>query len=211
MSRIYRFIVEVFSKYYFLENDISSRRFLCLLVEDRAKRVINLIDSVDDILHKFNKPNDVYYVDPKLHISIASMPSNECSHKMGNLSMQTINVSCNYIPKDKRINYFSSNVIPDNDNAKIDNESDSDSNSEIDFKSFLSQKKVNSSDTHNHSKVTASNSDDENNEVVCTKLGISVDVIECKIGDRLFRLTLRANATSLSEVSSECAFHEVFS
>ena len=65
--------MDLFSYYYFLLNEEKSRVFMCLQIEDRVNRLVDIVTEVDNTLIRFSKQDKVYYSDPKFHVSILLM------------------------------------------------------------------------------------------------------------------------------------------
>jgi hypothetical protein len=54
-----RFTLEVYREYYILNNDNSTRSFVCLPIEDRSGLIAKLIETVDTVMRNFRLPE--YY------------------------------------------------------------------------------------------------------------------------------------------------------
>ena len=158
---------------------------MCLQIEDRVNRLVDIVTEVDNTLIRFSKQDKVYYSDPKFHVSILSLLPTSYKETQKNYfdETNTYTVNYNYIPKTIHPNYYCNQ---DGDDDQSDDDDDDD------FTNFLNKNKF-------------KNINDKKEENVCSKIGISVECIECKIGDRIFRLNLRND----SGAADSCSFIEV--
>ena len=56
-----------------MNNEQSTRSFVCLPVADREGGLQKLVDASDEVLRQFRQPT--YYDKPIFHVSIASFPT----------------------------------------------------------------------------------------------------------------------------------------
>ena len=180
------------SSYHILSNEESTRHFVSVTLHDHPiqQPLLNLIKAIDNVLIRFQK--EPYYVDPKFHISILSMTS------LPDLDLAVKGVeeeSQSSTSIERPIYVVPSNYAPT-----------------LSFSSLSSQYPTFASSSFSTSATTAHASNDEaeddsndvsDDEDVFIPLSqqkklamlplstvISINCIECRIGDRLFRLQL---------------------
>ena len=178
------------SSYYILSNEESTRRFVSVTLHDHPiqQPLLNLIKGIDNVLIRFQK--EPYYVDPKFHISILSMTSlpDLDPAVTGDIEAErTSNTSIERLI----------HIVPSNYASTLSSSSSSLSQ----YPTFTTPASSTSTAANASNDESDDNSDDDEDVFVPLsqqkKLAmlplstvLSISCIECRIGDRLFRLQL---------------------
>ena len=182
------------SSYHILSNEESTRHFVSVTLHDHPilQPLLNLIKAIDNVLIRFQKES--YYVDPKFHISILSMTSLPDLAVGGDVEVEhSSNTSI-----DRSIHVVSSNY---------ESTLSSSSPSLFQYPTFASTSSSSAAATKARNDESDDNSDDEEVFIPLSQqkklamlpltTAISITCIECRIGDRLFRLQLPKSLPSL--------------
>ena len=182
------------SSYHILSNEESTRHFVSVTLHDHPilQPLLNLIKAIDNVLVRFQKES--YYTYPKFHISVLSMTS------LPDLAVNGV---------DEEVEHTSNtsvdrkeHVVPSNYATILSSSSSSSSSQYPTFATSSSTsaaaEAVDDSDNISDDEdVFIPLSQQKKLAMLPLTTAISITCIECRIGDRLFRLQLPKSLPSL--------------
>lgn len=153
-----------------MSNDERTRHFLCIPVLDHGHSLLNLLAGVDDCVTRFQK--EVYYSPPVFHLSAASMlidPRGTVASTTGRMEAGSSPSDCVLVSQS-----YNSETRGHAPGAEEEEDEEEEEEEEVadSWRRHLPSAKSSSASTE------------------LLRALMSVDCVECRIGDRIFRLTL---------------------
>lgn len=176
-----------------MSNDDKTRRFLCATVLDPAQALARLLAGVDTCVARFQK--EVYYSPAVFHVSCASMVQDPTEHfPSDELIVPQLSISHDGVGK-RTISARGQDTIADS-NGDNDNESDEESEDDEpgSWRRFL--------------PAPAKATQGKAGCSVPFSAVLAVECVECRIGNRLFRLSLPHSVADSD--ASRAEFREIF-
>ena len=194
---LFSFDQSIQSSYHILSNEESTRHFVSVTLHDHPilQPLFNLIKAIDNVSIRFQK--EPYYADPKFHISILSMTSLPDLDPAVNGDVEVEVEHTSITSTERPIHIVPSNYSPSL-SASVSLSSLYPTFATSSSTSAAADEAVDDSDNISDDEdVFIPLSQQKKLAMLPLTTAISITCIECRIGDRLFRLQLPKSLPTL--------------